>query len=322
MQVKSGMKILQPGVLSLVQDAGRQGVSHLGLTQGGVMDRHAWAWGNRLVGNAWGAAGLEITVGGLQLCFYGQGVAALTGAELQARLNDAPLRNWCSFRFSDGDRLQLGHARQGMRSYLAIAGGLKTPVGLGHSRSTVMREKLGGPDGQGQALQAGDWLTLSNLQVSHDALPLCSVPLQWQPDYCDEPVILQVVEGYQAISLGAERIRALYAMDWQLNAASGRMAALFEPAPGAESLLQTPAMSLVSEGLVAGSIQLLPNGRPVVLLAERQTLGGYPKPGAVVPRSLDRLAQVRPGQRVRFAPVQPEIAEQQEQAFQRFFRVT
>lgn len=312
----AGARVIKGGVLTLVEDAGRRGVSHLGLTQGGVMDRHAWAWGNRLLDNPWGAAALEVTLGGLQLEFLQSTWCALTGADMQARLDDKSLNHWQSFYAPAGSRLELGYARTGMRAYLAVAGGWQTPVGLGGSRSSVQREMLGGQDGLGSPLQAGDLLPLQG--VAAHALPCRAVPDDWLPDY-SLPLTLGVIEGYQAQQLGAACLKAFYQTDWRLTAASGRMAALFEAEDELPQRLKQAALPLVSEALVAGSIQLLPSGLPVVVMAERQTLGGYPKPGAVCPMDLDQLAQQVPGSSIRFKPVNPDDAARREKAFLQFF---
>lgn len=313
----AGARVIKGGVLTLVEDAGRRGVSHLGLTQGGVMDRHAWAWGNRLLDNPWGAAALEVTLGGLQLEFLQSTWCALTGADMQARLNDVPVDHWQSFYAPAGSRLELGYARTGMRAYLAVAGGWQTPVGLGGSRSSVQREALGGQDGLGSALQAGDLLPLQG--IAAHALRCRAVPDDWLPDY-SLPLTLGVIEGYQAQQLGAACLKAFYQTDWRLTAASSRMATLFEAEDELPEVLKQAVLPLVSEALVAGSIQLLPSGLPVVVMAERQTLGGYPKPGAVCPVDLDRLAQQVPGSVIRFKPVDPIAAAGREKAFLQFFR--
>ncbi|MBE0505195.1 MAG: biotin-dependent carboxyltransferase [Marinospirillum sp.] len=313
----TGVRVLKGGVLTLVEDAGRWGVSHLGLTQGGVMDRHAWAWGNRLLDNPWGTAALEITLGGLQLEFLQSTWCALTGADMQAQVDGLPQGNWQSFYVQAGSRLELGFARTGMRAYLAVAGGWQTPVGLGGSRSSVQREMLGGQDGLGSALQAGDLLPLQG--IAAHTLHRRAVPDDWLPDY-SLPLTLGVIEGYQAEQLGAAFRKAFYQTDWRLTAASSRMASLFEPDDELPELLRQATSPLVSEALVAGSIQLLPSGLPVVVMAERQTLGGYPKIGAVCPMDLDQLAQQVPGSCICFKPVDPMDAGRREKAFLQFFR--
>lgn len=312
----AGAKVIKGGVLTLVEDAGRRGVSHLGLTQGGVMDRHAWAWANRLLDNPWGTAALEVTLGGLRLEFLQSTWCALTGADMQARLDEKVLSNWQSFYAPAGSQLELGYARTGMRAYLAVAGGWQTPMGLGGSRSSVQREALGGLDGLGSPLQAGDLLPLRATQPH--ALRCRAVPDDWLPDY-SLPLTLGVIEGYQAQQLDEACLKAFYQTDWRLTAASSRMAALFEAEDELPEVLKQAAFPLVSEALVAGSIQLLPSGLPVVVMVERQTLGGYPKPGAVCPMDLDQLAQQVPGSSIRFKPVNPDDAARREKAFLQFF---
>lgn len=306
-------EITATGLLSLIEDAGRQHCAHLGLTTGGVMDRHAWAWGNRLLGNRWGAAAVEITIGGLKGRFTQATQIALTGADLKARLNGQPIRPWQTRLVQPGDLLETGYATSGMRAYLCIRGGWKTPKGLGESRSCILREQLGGLDGQGSALKTGDRLAYQEASQAEDWRALTAVPAQFIPDY-NRPVQLDFCpDPLSPVSTGITQ--ALLESDWTLSSDSNRMAALLEGPK-----LETAARTLLSEGVAAGTLQLPPSGQPIILLNERQSIGGYPKPGFVTLRSLDHLAQCRPGQTVRLQPISLEQAQLQEIAFQRFFR--
>ncbi|WP_417583109.1 biotin-dependent carboxyltransferase family protein [Nitrincola sp.] len=306
------LEITATGVLSLIEDAGRQQCAHIGLTTGGVMDRHAWAWGNRLVGNRWGAAAVEITIGGLKGRFTQATQIALTGSDLKARLNGQAIAPWQTQSVKPGDLLETGYAVSGMRAYLCIRGGWKTPKGLGESRSCILREQLGGLDGQGSALKIGDRLAYQPTQAEHRCA-LTAVPNQFIPDY-SPPVPLDFYSNPHS-QVSADITQSLLNSNWALSSNSNRMAALLEGPK-----LETAACALISEGVAAGTVQLPPSGQPIILLNERQSIGGYPKPGFVTLRSLDQLAQVRPGQTVQLRAISLEQAQQQEAAFLRFFR--
>ncbi|WP_160173739.1 biotin-dependent carboxyltransferase family protein [Nitrincola sp. A-D6] len=283
-----------------------------GLTTGGVMDRHAWAWGNRLVGNRWGAAAVEITIGGLKGRFNQATQIALTGADMKARLNGQAIAPWQTQCVEPGDLLETGYAGSGMRAYLCIRGGWKTPKGLGESRSCVLREQLGGLDGQGSALKIGDRLAYQPTRTEHRCA-LTALPSQYIPDY-SPPVKLDFYPNPHS-QVNTDIIQTLLKSEWTLSSDSNRMAALLE---GPE--LKTAARALISEGVTAGTVQLPPSGQPIILLNERQSIGGYPKPGFVTLRSLDHLAQTRPGQTLELRSISLEEAQQQEAAFLRFFR--
>lgn len=306
------LEVLEGGMLSLVEDGGRQHVAHLGLTQGGVMDRHAWAWGNRLLGNHWGEAAIEITIGGFKGRFSQATQIALTGADLNTRLNGQPVATWETLTIKAGDLLETGYAAQGLRGYLCVRGGWKTPVGLGNSRSAIVREQLGGQDGLGSPLKAGDQLSYACTRDTDQGRP-CSVPLTFRPAY-QAPLILDFCDN-PASPLPAQLIETLLAQRWTLSSRSNRMAALLDGQP-----LQVERYPLVSSGVAAGTLQLPPSGQPIILLNERQSIGGYPQPGFVTLRSLDRLAQGRPGEVIQFRRISLAEAQQQEGEFLSFFQ--
>lgn len=306
------MEILKPGPLSSIQDGGRIGVAHLGLSQGGALDRHAWAWSNYLLGNPYGCAVAEITLGGFKAHFNAPTQIALTGADVPLFRNGEQLPHWCTHAIAAGDVIELGMARVGMRAYLAIRHGWQTCSGPGNSRSTLLREGLGGPFGTGAPLQAGDRL---NYVILSGKTEQRGVPPRFQPDYGLNAIDLEFWFSAQAQGLTPKQRSQLLTQEWQLSARSGRMAALLEGKP-----LTLKAEALASEGIALGAVQLPADGLPIILLQERQTLGGYPKPGYISARSLDRLAQARPGTQLRLRETDYARAQRREQQFLRFFR--
>lgn len=305
----SGFQVTRGGILSLVQDAGRFGYQHLGITPGGPLDGLAANWANRLLNNSPQQAVLEVTAGGLELQAQTQTMLAVTGGDLELTVNDQPQEPWRSFWVQEGDVLKFGHPRYGFRAYLGVQGGWRTPVVLG-SRATVQRDQLGGPSGQGQPLQTGDWLPCGRLageQLSRQ------MPDRYLPDYHSE-LVLELVPGYQQHEFSREAWQTLWHSTFELSQDSNHIGArLTGPAVSA------PTTAALSEAVCFGAVQITGAGQPVIMLTERQTLGGYPKPGAITPLSAFHLAQRQPGTPVRFKPEGLTTAQQQMRRYLRFF---
>ncbi|WP_095153908.1 biotin-dependent carboxyltransferase family protein [Pseudomonas sp. Irchel 3E13] len=282
--------------LCQVQDAGRFGVRHLGVTQGGALDWGSARWANWLLDNPAQAAVVEITLGGFALVAEADCCLALTGADLDARLDDHPLKPWRSFTLRRGQRLRFNQPLHGARAYLAAPGGFAVPQVLG-SCATVVREGLGGPDGEGRALIKGD-----RLECAGQAAGRGEVPLALRPSFEGEP-LLDLVMGAQLGEFSGQSLFDAFNRDWTLDSRADRMGIrLLGPA------LQYQGQPMISEGIPLGAVQVPPDGQPIVLLNDRQTIGGYPRLGALTPLALARLAQCLPGERVRFRAVVQELA--------------
>ena len=307
-----GLWIEKPGFLSLIQDAGRCGVMHLGLATGGAMDRHAWAWANYLLGNCFGAAALEITFGQVEFVSQLSVNIAITGAQVAVTVNGVPQPLWATLSLKAGDRVALGAPRAGLRSYLAVAGGFSVAAGLGNSCATLHREKTGGLHGDGQPLKAGDLLPCE--PRSQNPPLQRQVPVDWRPDY-HEALILDVIMGAQAERFPSHSLECFFTRPYTLSPQSDRMGARLDgPA------LEVFGERLISEGISLGAVQVPANGLPIILLNDRQTIGGYPKLGAVTPRSLDALAQRQPGCQLQFRAVALHEAQRREKVFLSFFK--
>lgn len=307
---RTGLMIENAGFLSLLQDAGRTGVMHIGLANGGVMDRHAWAWGNYLLGNHYGAAALEITFGKIEFTSQLDTTIAVTGAEVECTVNQVPQRLWETLVLRAGDRVALSTPKTGLRSYLTVAGGFDVPPALGQSCATLHREKTGGLHNNGQPLKAGDLLPCLPDQPFS---PKRKVPASWIPDY-QEGLVLDVVTGVQVDRFPALSLERFFNEEFTMSAQTDRMGARLEG-----PTLEVLGEGLISEGIGLGAIQVPANGLPIILLNDRQTIGGYPKLGAVVPRSLDALAQRQPGSSLWFRSVALHDAQKREQSFLKFF---
>lgn len=284
------MEVVKPGQLSLIQDIGRFGITPLGVTQGGPLDEYAYCWSNLLLGNPAGCPTLEITLGQAEYRFTKGCMVAICGGDLQAKLDDQPVQNWSSFYVSKGQTLKFGLPVNGLRAYLAVAGGFAVEPHLG-STSTVLREKLGGLHQDGTPLVAGDVLPLGMPQ--HKTEPK-QVSFRFIPDY-NLPLRLRVIESYQAQEFTKEARRSFYRNTYSVSQSSDRMGYRLAGQP-----VTPPRNGVISEGIALGSIQIPPDGQPIVLLNDRQTLGGYPKIGVLARIDQPRIAQAKPGHSVKF----------------------
>ena len=294
----SSVQVVSPGLLTTVQDLGRPGRMRHGIGREGALDRAALMLGNRLVGNESDAAGLEITLVGPRLRFAAEAVVAVTGADLGATLEGQVLPRWQSVRVPAGGEVAFEPGRaagHGARAYLCVAGGIDVPVVLG-SRSTYLAIGIGGHEGR--ALRSGDSLSIGQPSAPVDAL--LRRRLAWPPPDYPVETIARVVLGPQDDRFTTESIRLLLSEPYRASARSDRMGLRLEDGPPLE---HRDGADLISEGIVPGSIQVPGDARPIVLLHAAATAGGYPKVATVIGADLDRLGQVRPGDRVRFLAI-------------------
>jgi biotin-dependent carboxylase-like uncharacterized protein len=291
--------VLKPGPLASVQDLGRPGYRHLGVGLSGALDALALAIGNALVGNAPGAAGLELTLPPARLRFESPCTIALTGAPCAAQLDQTPVGAGRRIAVAAGQTLDLAQPHAGVRAYLCVGGGIDVPPLLG-SRSTDLAAHLGGY--AGRALRAGD------------ALPIAA-PAPRGPDAPGGMVApaagvaaavllperggaIRVMAGPEFDEFDAAAHEALFRSDWTVTPQSNRMG--FRLAGG--SLRRKVTTPLNSHAVFPGLIQVPPAGTPIVLMADAQATGGYPRIGTVIAADLWRMAQVRPGATLRFEP--------------------
>lgn len=285
------MQVLSPGLLTTVQDAGRFGYRAVGVGVAGALDAYSREVANRLVGNVPGAAVLEITLHGPRLRFRHASRIALCGAAIDARIGEIELPGWRPIDLPADTELQLGSCRNGCRAYLAIAGGFKVPLVLG-SRSTDLRGGFGGIEGR--ALRAGDALPLADAAIS-DVKNVKIAPWWIDPapdlDFADTVTVRVLPGRYAPVSADAWTTIA-----YRVAAASNRQGLRLE----GPALRVADARERISEPVAPGTVQLPPDGQPIVLLADAQTVGGYPRIGHVIVADLPRLAQLRPGDKLRF----------------------
>ena len=293
------VEVFAPGLLTSVQDAGRPGWRHLGVARAGAADGWSLAVANLLVGNPVDAAALEITLQGPTLCFPRGARIAITGATVDAHCDGEPVPGWRTVDVPAGVPLHLGHCRRGARAYLAIAGGIDVPRVLG-SRSTDLRAAYGGQ--QGRAVRAGDMLSTGAFAGS--APTRLAVARRWvEPrptlDF-DLPALLRYLPG----SARTDPADALAGRVWRVAPRSDRQGLRLSGGALAHPGLP-PAWS---EAVSPGTVQLPPDGQPIVLGVDAQTIGGYPRIGHVITADGSRMAQLRPGEEVRFLPIDADGA--------------
>jgi len=290
------IRIVDPGPLTTIQDLGRHGHLRSGIPASGAMDRFAFVLANRLVGNADNAAALECTLLGMRFEVERACALAVTGADMPLTINGSAAASWRTIALQPGDKVRLGAARTGVRAYVAFAGGIDVPLALG-SRSTYVRGRLGGL--QGRALRKDDRLRLRDASVP----VLRRTVAHAVPTYQDETII-RVALGPQADRFTSDGIATFLAQPYKLLPQSDRMGARFS----GPRIAHTHGHDIVSDGIAAGSVQVPGDGQPIVLLADRQSTGGYTKIATVCSFELARIAQLRPGQSARFQEVSIEEA--------------
>ncbi|MDN7135435.1 biotin-dependent carboxyltransferase family protein [Pseudidiomarina terrestris] len=307
------LEITQPGLLATLQDFGRFGHQAQGVTEGGPMDERAFLWANRLLGNSYNAAQIEITLGQFKAKFRHATLFVVTGAEFPLSLNGNSIKSWRVYQAQAGDTLSVGHNDSGLRSYLAVSGGFRAEPVLG-SVATVVRDGLGGLQQQGKPLAKGDVLaaeaglakTLESRRPSSSVVT--AIP--------SRPVLDLIPAGQiQQFSSAAREL--LVGQTYQVTNKQDRMGVRLQ---GQQPLPQVPA-SMISEPLPMGSVQVPADGQPIVMMNDHQTLGGYPKIGVLSWTARSILAQLPAGRKFQFRWL--ELAEAQRELRQvwRFFNV-
>lgn len=291
------IEILSNGALNLVQDLGRPGHLHLGVSPSGAMDAPALRTANLLVGNEEGAAGIEICIFPFRVRFHADTWFACVGAATTLTLPRRDYRCGYAVQARAGDVLTLAPPPQGARVLMALRGGLDVPELLG-SRATDLKSGFGG--WQGRGLRKGDALPLGVPPASAEPRAVGVVPpsrLALAQQLADGVVEVRVLPGAEYEHFTDEARAAFVGAGFRLTPDCNRMGYRLE----GPALKTARPLELLSHGLVAGTVQVPPAGQPIVQMAEANTCGGYPKIGNVIEADLWRLAQLRPGQRVRFA---------------------
>ena len=293
------LEILSPGLMTTVQDDGRFGYQAYGVSPAGPMDTRAFHLADLLAGNAHNTAALELCVTGPEIRVNKNTTVALCGADFGMKIDGVPVPSYAGVPVQKGQVISFTPARRGRYGYLAFRGGIYVPEVMG-SRATLMKNQLGGVSGR--KLAAGDRLKLGFGLLSGGALRRLPAEV---PAAKEETVTLRVVKGPQDDMFTKESLRYFFNHGAVVTDACDRQGARLQARP----LEFTGAKDIVSDGISFGAIQVPGDGQPILLLADRQTTGGYAKLGTVITADLGKAAQLQPGQQVRFVEVSPETAE-------------
>ncbi len=282
--MSGGFEVLSVGIQATIQDLGRIGLGEIGVSSSGALDEFAFHHANRLLGNEYGTNMLEIVLGGVRLRAKGSTTIVLTGAKVDATINDKPIDIWKTHKIDDGDTLNLGFAKSGARVYLAVKGGFDVEEEYG-SCSVSIKEGLGG-----KSLHVKQILPFT----CGDLRGVRKLPNRYQPNY-DKLLTLRVIEGSQWDMFEKKQREKFFSSLYRVTAQNDRMGYRLSG-----KKIDCASNGIVSEPIAFGSVQIPPHGEPIVLLKERQTIGGYPKIGAVIPVDCFRLAQTKQDSQIRF----------------------
>jgi antagonist of KipI len=286
------IQVLEPGLLTTVQDLGREGFGSLGVSASGAADAVALRIGNRLVGNAEGAAGLEMTLLGGTFGFTDGAVFALAGSDFGATFEGSPVEIWRAVEAKPGQVLRVGPTRSGARCYLCVQGGVEVKEFLG-SASTHLLSGLGGHSGR--ALKKGDLLKTGPAKNSFRARRLAPTAAE----RLAPRKVLRVTPGPQSGWFAESAQQIFYSSTYRVAEESNRMGIRLEgaavPAPAGGEM--------ISEGVALGAVQVPEGGKPIILFVEQQTTGGYAKIGNVISADVHSLGQLRPRDEIRFERV-------------------
>lgn len=282
------LQIVKPGLLTTVQDLGRYGHQASGVPVAGPMDTFSHRLANQLAGNEPDAATLEITLIGPELIVDADTTMAIAGGQFEVLCDERPVSIGASFPIARGQRLKFGRVLQGARAYLAVAGGIQTPAVLG-SRATHLVSRMGGL--AGRALVAGDVVPVFDQEASRPLRKAQGLTLPSKGR-----ALLRVMPGPQADWFDADAMKTIAGVSFRISPQSNRMGYRLQGPP----LARSRDGELISEPLGIGAIQVPSAGEPILLMADRQTAGGYPKIGYVISADLPLAGQLAPGDFIEF----------------------
>lgn len=293
------IKVITPGMLSTIQDGGRKGFAAMGFNASGVMDVRSYHIANALVGNFTDEAVIEMTYLGGSFKFLESNYIAITGADMSPKLDGVPVEMYTTVFVKQDETLTFSAAKSGMRAYIAVRGGIDVPVIMG-SRSTNLKCKLGGLDGR--PLKAGDIVPCRDVYDEFHKHLIHSVPKE---DFGSDEITVRVLLGPQDDYFTDHGIKTFLNSTYTVTNESDRMGCKLS----GEKIEYKNTVDIISDGIVFGSIQIPRTGNPIIMLADRQTTGGYAKIATVISVDLPLLAQARPGTKVHFKLIDRQKAE-------------
>ncbi|MFC0272731.1 biotin-dependent carboxyltransferase family protein [Metabacillus herbersteinensis] len=310
------IKIIKPGLLSTIQDKGRHGFQKDGVVVSGAMDTVSFRIANLLVGNDENAAAIEVTLLGPVVMFLQDAFISICGADFPASIDGEGIPLWATIFVRKGSKLRFGSTHTGCRAYLAVAGGFQIET-IMESKSTYLRAKLGGL--HGRALDVEDEISFEppNERITKllsiytkKSLKLPFIKMKWSISFNSfshsrAPKRIRVLEGEQFDFFSQVNQLALFSQPFTISTEADRMGYRLS----GNKLYVNSSESMVSEAIPVGTIQVPPDGNPIILLADRQTIGGYPKIGQVACIDLPAVAQLKPGDTLSFVKIDLETAQ-------------
>ncbi|TDL83110.1 biotin-dependent carboxyltransferase family protein [Peribacillus frigoritolerans] len=308
------IKVNKSGLLTSIQDLGRYGSQKYGVIASGAMDTLSHRIANMLVGNSENEAAIEMTLIGAHFEFQSDSMISVCGGDLSPILNDRPAKMWKPLFVKKGSLLSFGGAKKGCRAYLAVAGGIEVPEVMG-SKSTYLRAGIGGYEGR--AIENGDILSVGKMseqsiklhEALHDSALYSEIEWSASPEFIPflrEDESVRVIKGRQFEDFSEESKSMIFSETFKITPNSDRMGYRME---GPQLTLEDKT-EMISEAVSFGTIQVPADGNPIILLADRQTTGGYPKIAQVASVDLPYLAQFKPGEVVRFKEISLEEAQE------------
>lgn len=294
-----GIRILKGGMLTTVQDGGRTGYQSQGFSVAGVMDARSFKIANLLVDNPENEAVLEFTLIGPTLEFTSETIIAITGGDFQPTINDEPAPMYTAIYMHKGDILKMGSAKTGSRGYIAFSSYLQIPVVMG-SRCTNLKSEIGGF--KGRKLQDGDYI---NFRIKRRYLPFFLSRKLEPDDFSQEETVLRVVMGPQDDMFSRQGIETFLSTQYTVTSEFDRMGCRLEGA----YIAPKANTDMISDGIALGSVQVPSHGKPIILLADRQTTGGYPKIATVIAVDIPKLVQRKTDHKIKFEAVTIQEAQ-------------
>lgn len=285
----SKVRIIKPGLLSTIQDNGRWGYQKYGMPVSGDMDLYSLEMANSLVGNDLNEACIEATMDGPSIDFLSDTFVAICGADMQANLNDKQIEMYQTISIKKGDRLAFKGLKSGLRTYIAFAGGIRVPVVM-ESKSTYLRAKIGGF--KGRQLKKGDVLDLGTPGTS---VKQKSISEEKIPVYKDT-FTARIVPGPEADYFTLEGLANFLHSEFTLTDQCDRMGYRLS----GTKIKHKSKADIISSGIAFGTIQVPAHGDPIIMMADRQTTGGYPRIACIISEDLSYVAQLKPGDRICF----------------------
>lgn len=296
------LEVLNPSFFTTIQDSGRFGYSHIGVTNSGVMDEYAYNILNVLLDNDKDSSVLEISFFNFEVMFLRPTKIALTGADAIIKLNNELIKPWRTHSVKSGDILKIGKFFSGSKLYLGVKGGFSIKKEFG-SNSTTIKENLGGISGdflkKGEILNYKSYIAYSDKRLKEKFIPQYPEELE-----------LRVVLSYQEDSFSKEEKDKFFSSEYIISNDFNRMACKLKG-----EKINSSLDGIVSEGIVFGAIQIPKDGQPIILLKDRQTIGGYPKIGVVLDVDCFKLAQAKPNTKIKFKNISFDSAVEKSKEF-------